>query len=132
MSEPLTEDSIEARQRMARLAISELFLDTELDQNDFARLRDVLKASRLTVAELDRIYYKELAPMLYGNLDTTAGEWSGFDPEWIEREISKQVGQRIIEKVPLLNRVWQHWITRTTREEWQKLKWQLDQPRSRG
>ena len=132
MSEPLTEDSIEARQRMARLAISELFLDTELDQNDFARLRDVLKASRLTVAELDRIYYKELAPMLYGNLETTAGEWSGFDPEWIEREISKQAGQRIIEKVPLLNRVWQHWITRTTREEWQKLKWQLGQPRSRG
>lgn len=126
MSEPVSEDSVEARQNMARLAISELFLDTDLDQDDFVRLGDMLKASRLTVDELDRIYYKELAPLLYGNLETTAGEWSGFDPEWLEREISKQNRQRAIEKIPILNTVWRYWITRTTREEWQKLRSQLD------
>jgi hypothetical protein len=108
--------------RMARLAISELFLDTHLEEEDFVRLRDVLKESQLSIDKLDLIYYEEIAPLLYGNLESTAGEWSGFEPDWLEQEISKQSSKRIVDKVPWLSKVRGYWVTRTTKNDWQKLK----------
>ncbi len=111
--------------RMARGAISELFLDTHLEEEDFVRLRDILNESQLSIDKLNLIYYEEIAPLLYGNLESTAGEWSGFDPDWLEQEISKQSIKRIIDKVPWLNNVRVYWITRTTKNDWQKLRQML-------
>lgn len=115
---------------MARVAISELFLDTHLEEEDFARLRDILNESQLSIDELDLIYHDEIAPLLYGNLEATAGEWSGFDPDWLELKISKQSKQSIIGKIPWLNRVWGYLTTRTTRNDWERLKRMLTQQHS--
>lgn len=112
------------------MAISELFLDTHLEEEDFIRLRDLLNESQLSIDELDLIYHEEIAPLLYGNLEATAGEWSGFDPVWLELEISKQSKQRIIGKMPWLNRMWGYWTTRTTKNDWEKLRRMLTQQRS--
>ncbi len=108
--------------RIARLAISELFLDTSLEEEDFVRLRDILAETKLPMDKLDSIYYEEIAPLLYGNLESTAGEWSGFAPEWLEHEISRRSSKGTIGKIPWLDKVWMYWVTRTTKKDWQKLR----------
>lgn len=107
---------------MARLAISELFLDTSLEEEDFVRLRDILNDSKLPIDTLDLIYYEEIAPLLYQNLESTAGEWSGFDPDWLEREISRRSTKGTIGKILWLNKARMYWVTRTTKNDWQKLR----------
>lgn len=118
MSERAPIDAI----RTARLAISELFLDTSLEEEDFVRLRDILYETKLPVNKLDSIYYEEIAPLLYGNLESTAGEWSGFDPDWLEHEILRKSSEGAIRKIPWLNWVRMYWVTRTTKKDWQKLR----------
>ena len=111
--------SPEDQRRQARLAISELFLDTALDQADFLRLRDTLRAARLSPAELDGIYYDELAPILYRNLNTPAGAWSGFDAAWLEQEI-----QRVARRpgFPPLRGLRRLFVTRSTIKDWRRLR----------
>lgn len=108
--------------RVARCAISELFVDTELDERDFARLRAMLNESQLSQTELDFIYYEEIAPLLYRNLDVPAGEWAGFDPDWLEAEIGKRQVKAPSGGASWLSRARRYWVTRTTRNDWQKLK----------
>jgi hypothetical protein len=111
-------DAEDARYR-ARLAISELFLDTELDDAAFVRLRDVLRTSGLSLDELDAIYYDELAPILHANLRTPAGVWSGFDPVWLQQEIERRGKLRVF---PLVGRVRRYLITQSTIEDWRRLR----------
>jgi hypothetical protein len=108
--------------KTARRAISELFLDSGLEEEDFLRLRDILKETKLPMDKLDLIYFEEIAPLLYGNLESIAGEWSGFDPDWLEHEISKRSRKNIIWKISWLKKVQMYWVTRTTKNDWQKLR----------
>lgn len=107
------------RRRLARRAISELFLDTQLDDGDFSRLRDMLVESRLSVHELDYIYYDELAPILYRNVNTPSGVWSGFDQDSLEERIGARIGHR---PLPLFGSLWRHRVTRTTLADWRRLR----------
>lgn len=111
--------------KLARLAISELFLDTSLDEQDFVRLRDVLIETKLPVDTLDSVYYEEVAPLLYGNLESTAGEWSGFDQDWLEHEISKRSSKSTMWDISWLKKVRMYWVTRTTKRDWSKLRQML-------
>ncbi len=109
--------------RRARVAISELFLDTEIDDQTFARLRDVLRASRLSLPDLDGIYYDEVAPILYRNLSTPAGVWSGFDADWLEQEIRRRRGPRSFRRRrPVLGRLRRYLVTRSTIADWRRLR----------
>ena len=108
----------DARSR-ARLAISELFLDTALDEKDFARLRDELRASGLSLRELDEIYYDEVAPLLYQNLNSPAGVWSGFDAGWLDGEIQKRRPSHGFAPLASLRRFL---ATRSTIKEWSRLR----------
>jgi len=65
------------------LALSELWLDNQLDQHDHRHIAAVLHASVLPLTELQAIYLEEVAPLLWGNHWVTAGVWSGFDPVWL-------------------------------------------------
>ena len=105
--------------RRARMAISELFLDTELDDATFLRLRDELRASRLSLPELDAIYHDEVAPILCRNLSTTAGVWDGFDPDWLEREIGRRAVRPGFSPLARLRR---YLVTRSTIEDWRRLR----------
>lgn len=105
--------------RQARMAISELFLDTALDDADFLRLRDTLRATRLPPEELDAIYYDEVAPILYGNLHSTAGVWSGFDADWLERQVRQHAQRR---RFPPLQRLQRYLVTRSTIVDWRRLR----------
>lgn len=75
-----------ARREPVWLALSELWLDTELDEADLARLAEVARASGYPRAELRRIHVHEVAPVVGANLRSVAGVWDGFDPDWLREQ----------------------------------------------
>lgn len=118
-----TKAACEEKQQLARMAIAELFLDTELDDATFDRLRGQLIQSGLSITELDEIYFVEIAPLLYRNLQTPAGAWSGFDPEWIQKEALQRREQSTWTiRIPVLDRLMRLWVTRTTINDWRRLR----------
>jgi hypothetical protein len=68
-------------------ALSELFLDTELQEYDFAYISRVLAESGHTDNELHCILFGEVFPACISNLRHPAGEWSGFNMDWLVEEI---------------------------------------------
>ncbi|MEZ4257125.1 MAG: hypothetical protein R3A78_15660 [Polyangiales bacterium] len=83
---PRAETELE-RRRSVWNVLSELYLDTELDGRDCARIAAVLAKSGYTVGQLEEILYRELHPVLHANLLSVAGEWAGFDLDWLEARI---------------------------------------------
>lgn len=71
--------------------MSELWLDTELDDEDHRRIASVLRGSRYTIPELEAICRSEVAPVVSGNLLSVAGVWAGFDSAWLEQEILQRL-----------------------------------------
>lgn len=59
-----TQDEI-GRRKPVWLALSELWLDTELETNDLERIAHLLKRSGFSISELRHIYLEEVAPVLY-------------------------------------------------------------------
>lgn len=80
------EVDVESR-RPVWAALSELFLDTNLDSADVNRIAKMLARSRYSLDELDQILLWEVYPACRSNLLSIAGEWAGFDPEWLESRI---------------------------------------------
>lgn len=68
-------------------ALATLFLDTQLDDADFAYLAMQLARSPYTDVELAAIYYAEVEPVCKANIGMVAGYWSGFPEGWVEGRI---------------------------------------------
>lgn len=77
----------DAARRAAWQALSALFLDTELDHQDLQRLARQLRATGLPLAELERIYRDEVAPVCHLNLRVTAGAWQALDGPALQQAI---------------------------------------------
>ena len=75
-------------------ALSELFLDTELQEDDHRRIAAVLAASPYTAKELDEILRCEVTPVLKPNLLCVAGEWAGFDQSWLQEQLTPRINLR--------------------------------------
>jgi hypothetical protein len=73
-----------ARRHPVWEALSYLFLDTELDDNDYRHVARAVVASGFTPAEVRRILWEEVFPVLEFNLRHPAGEWVGFRGEWLQ------------------------------------------------
>lgn len=69
------------------VALSDLYLDTELDGSGFRRIADALVQSGYTDEELQAILLEEVHPVCIPNLLSMVGEWEGFDPEELQRRI---------------------------------------------
>ncbi len=82
------------RRKLVWAALSELWLDTELEEDDLQRIAGVMKMSGYSIKELREIYLFEVAPVVYPNLLTVAGEWAGFDEEWLFAEATKRANER--------------------------------------
>lgn len=63
--------------------MSDLFLDTELQEQDLQRIAATIRASGLSIAEARGVLLNELCPALLFNLKSIAGEWAGFDEKWL-------------------------------------------------
>lgn len=79
--------------RAARAALSELFLDIEINDDVLGRLARALAKTGLGEAELERIFIEELEPVLSANMRVAVGVWQGFDLDWLEDQI-RQRAQR--------------------------------------
>jgi len=75
-------------------ALSELWLDTEVDHSIIQRIASVAVASGYGEKELNEIYLYEVAPVVGANLLVSAGAWSGFDEEWLHAEAGKRANSR--------------------------------------
>jgi len=67
-----------ARRMPVWLAMSELFLDTELDAADHERIRRTLAGSGYDEATLHDILRREVTPAFGPNLFSVAGVWDGW------------------------------------------------------
>lgn len=75
------------RRRIAWSVLSDLYLDTWFDDGQMASMASRLAATGYSIGELEEILYRELHPHLITNLLSVAGEWAGFDMDWLEAKI---------------------------------------------
>ena len=68
-----------ARRHPVWIALAELYLDTGLGDDDLRRIAVVCATSGFSWAEIRQINYDEVAPALWPNLHSVAGEWAGWD-----------------------------------------------------
>lgn len=97
------------KRRPVWMALSELWLDTELSTMDLERIAHVMAASRLSIEELRQVYLVEVAPVVSPNLLSVAGVWAGFDEEWLCSQIIRNLRDR-----PRRTRFWA-WFPLTRR-----------------
>jgi hypothetical protein len=97
-------------------ALSQLFLDTELEPADFQRLGRTLASSPYTPREIEEILFAEVYPICIWNLLSVAGVWEGFDVDWLQEAILKK--QRSWFKIPPCLHCGR-WIIR---EPWKKIQ----------
>jgi len=74
-------------------ALSSLFLDTDVSLSRDWRAR-ILAQSPYSIAELEEVLAEEVSPVCSWNLLSVAGEWAGFDPEWLRDSILRQAERR--------------------------------------
>lgn len=75
------------------LALSEFWLDTELDPLDYERIAEVLAKSPYSVLELKEIERYEVAPVLWANAISVAGEWTGWEPAFLNEACTEKMTQ---------------------------------------
>jgi hypothetical protein len=75
-------------------ALSELFLDTELMDDDHQRIAAILHQSPYSVAELERILRNEVTPAFGFNLAAVAGEWAGWTDEAVQEIMVKSLRRK--------------------------------------
>ena len=75
-------------------ALSELFLDTELEAADHERIAGVLRDSPYSRKEIDDILRHEVHPACAANLQSVAGQWGCFSEAWIIENIAPRRGKR--------------------------------------
>lgn len=115
------------RRLTAWVAISRLFLDTELDEQDLDTIARDLRATGYSAHELQRIYEEEVAPVCWRNLCVLpGGVWTGFDRDWLAHAIEKHIRRPgLLHAIPILRQWRMVYQTRMTRAEWNEVKARL-------
>jgi hypothetical protein len=97
-------------------ALSEFFLDTELGENDYQRISEVLNSSPYSIQEMENILRLEVYPVLIWNLRSIAGQWTDFDREWLRVRMEPRLKRRPWLRIPLLHwgLIRDHWTSVST------------------
>jgi len=69
------------------IALSDLFLDTELQEYNYVHIAKTMSESPYTLTEVEDILMMEVFPVCIANLHSVAGEWSGFYENWVCKSI---------------------------------------------
>jgi len=85
---PTTEDL--PQRRIAWEALSDLYLDTDTSLSRDWRVERLMDTA-YTIEDLEAILVDEVHPVCRWNMMRVAGEWAGFDPEWLESRILREV-----------------------------------------
>lgn len=103
------------------MALSALYLDTELQESDFRHIALAIMESPYSLEKVKEINKYELFPVLQTNLMGVAGEWTGFDEGWLIRSIQESLAKRnVLKKIAIessyLTLQWMH------QDHWEKLE----------
>ena len=107
------------RRRPVWEALSSFFLDTELDDDQHRQIAQTIAASGYTPSDIQTILWEELYPVVESNLRNPAGEWAGFDLDWMQQQIL--AGPRCRTLSMRLARVLPFSPARMVRKEWEEL-----------
>ena len=91
------------------IALSELWLDTELSAADLDRIAGVLRASPYSLEEIDAIHWEEVAPVVWVNALSVAGVWDAFDADWLAERCARAADRRGRWKERLVSRALRAW-----------------------
>src|SRR5436190_10451458 len=81
-----------AGRRPVWIALADLFLDTDVRMS-YPYIARTLAESPYSMEDLRRILDDEVTPVVQGNLLSVAGEWAGFDEDWLVQEMTKRLGK---------------------------------------
>ncbi|MFK7811757.1 MAG: hypothetical protein AB8B59_04630 [Maribacter sp.] len=76
------------------IALSSFYLDNQLQDYEFENFAKKIKESPYSLEEVKQIDKEEVFPVLYSNLLYLVGVWSGFEEEWLLKEIIKKLHKR--------------------------------------
>lgn len=86
-------DDLAARQPVWE-ALADLFLDTDTSMSRAWRVGQLLD-SPYSLAQIEFILVEEVYPVCKYNLMSVAGEWAGFDPDWLRERILRRLRSRL-------------------------------------
>ncbi len=99
------------------MALSEFYLDTELEDADFRSIAAVVLKSPYSLEEVKAINRYEVFPALQPNLFGTAGVWSGFEETFVVEKIMAHLEKPSVwNKISFKMSEWMH------KSSWQKLE----------
>ena len=75
-------------------ALSRLFLDTDLQSQDYASIAARLRDSGYSSDQLHRILSDEVAPAFASNLVSVAGEWAGWSEDAVRCLVLRSLRRR--------------------------------------
>ena len=73
------------------IALSNLYLDTELQEYTYRHIAKIIAESSYTFSQVQQIDKAEVFPVLYPNMLSVAGVWDGFHEEWLIETIQKKI-----------------------------------------
>lgn len=68
-------------------ALSDFYLDTEFDDDYVQRIATTCLDTGLNFAQISELLTKHVAPATAGNMFSIAGEWAGFDEDWLKERV---------------------------------------------
>ncbi len=69
-------------------ALSELFLDTEIEQLTLDHIARTVQSSPYTTDQVEDILWAEVYPVLKQNLTSVAGIWDGWSDSWLKENLT--------------------------------------------
>lgn len=72
-------------------ALSDLFLDTEIEDHVFTYIARTVSECGLSLSETEDILWYEVYPVLEGNLRNVAGVWEGWPDSWLLQNLPAKV-----------------------------------------
>ena len=98
-------------------ALSDIFLDTELQPNGYRWIAGVLASSGYSQVELRSIFENEVAPAFIVNLFSVAGEWTSWSEDEVRQIMLRSLGRRF----SLLRGMRKRLARPVVAEEWPKI-----------
>jgi hypothetical protein len=101
-------------------ALADLFLDTWFDPPYYERIAATLRASGYTEAELRSVFYEEVAPAFAFNMFDVAGEWAGWQEEFVHDRMLEVIRKK--NRLNVLGWLGKRRLRRYVDREWEKLR----------
>ena len=103
------------------IALSDLYLDTELQEYTYRHIAKIIAESSYTLSQVRQIDKTEVFPVLYPNMLSSLGVWDGFHTTWLIETIQKKIAQE-----NFLNRITRNLTYRlfkkTFAADWEKIR----------